>query len=114
MKKALVAAAMLFPLPAAALTGNALLESCESSSPLFQATCDGYIWGNAEGVATMNSNDGKLGTGIPKLICTPNGVSPKQVIDVVKRYLHNHPESLHESVSVLTFYALAESFRCPE
>jgi hypothetical protein len=44
--------------------------------------------------------------------CVPNGVTQGQLKDVVKLWLHDHPETRHLSASSLVAAALKEKFPC--
>ena len=46
--------------------------------------------------------------------CTPKGASLGQLARVVKKFLQDHPESLHLDAGGLVYNALNEAFPCPE
>jgi hypothetical protein len=46
--------------------------------------------------------------------CTPSGVRPAQLIDVVERYLRQNIANRHNSASVLITLAFAEAWPCPK
>jgi Rap1a immunity proteins len=112
MRRALLIAVALSSLACAAwdvFDGNALLENCKNWSRGGQAdwenvlrtgTCVGYIWGVAGALE-----------GSPAF-CLSNGVQQNQVVDVVKRWLDEHPEVRHYSASSLVAKALKEKFPC--
>jgi hypothetical protein len=84
--------------------GNSLLSDCEGRSrgdPGGRSQwgmCLGYILG------VHDAHD--------RAICIPDGVKSGQVLDVVKRYLRNHPEERHHQASSLVLGALKETFPC--
>src|SRR5688500_17634980 len=59
--------------------------------------CVGYVWGVAGAL------DGSS-------FCLSKGVQQRQVIDVVKRWLDDHPEVRHFAASCLVAEALKEKF----
>jgi hypothetical protein len=89
-----------------AQTGNLLFENCAAwprgqrdEMTLFKTgTCVGYIWGVA-GVLEGSS------------FCL-KGVQPNQLVDVIKRWLDDHPEVRHYAASSLIETALKEKFPC--
>jgi hypothetical protein len=89
---------------AAYIDGNKLLEECENvQTEFWQGTCDGYV------VGVQDALDGL------RLFCVPegsSGVVAKQLVDVVKLYLRDHPESQHYSASSQVTEALKEKFPC--
>lgn len=60
---------------------------------------DGYIIGVTEALNTF-------------AFCTRNGVTRKQVIDVVNKYTMAHPEERDQRALVLVVNSLKESFPC--
>jgi hypothetical protein len=44
--------------------------------------------------------------------CFPKGVEGPQIVDVIKRWLDEHPEVRHYSASSLIAEALKEKFPC--
>jgi hypothetical protein len=47
-------------------------------------------------------------------VCAPDGVTIGQTVRVVVKYLHDHPERLHESRLALTLDSLKAAFPCPK
>ena len=42
----------------------------------------------------------------------PTGIENDQLVRVVKKYLDEHPEDLHQSARILILFALREAFPC--
>ena len=55
-----------------------------------------------------------IGTGTSqKIYCLPpTGIENDQLVRVVKKYLDEHPEDLHQSARILVLLALSEAFPC--
>jgi Rap1a immunity proteins len=89
---------------AAYIDGNKLLDECENvPSEFLKGTCYGYVVGVQDAVDGLH------------WFCVPegsNGVVAKQLVDVVKVYLRDHPERRHYSASSLVTEALEEKFPC--
>ena len=94
---------------ATAIDGNKLFEFCEFFSarlptlPL-DASKGGYCVGYIQGVHDALKP--------ARVICVPDGVTGRQLGDVVKLYIGNHPENRHRSADELVTAALKEKFPC--
>jgi Ssp1 endopeptidase immunity protein Rap1a len=93
-------------------TGNALLQTLQDGKNDF---IEGMAWGYIFAVAHTQTNL------LPMLVpsgtsnsCPPGGVTNKQIIDIVRRYLEDNPETRHEAAYVLISRALVKSFPCPK
>jgi hypothetical protein len=99
-------------------TGDELRENCRyalSDSDAEKATpqgglCIGFIDGFRQfevilAAALQSAPNARV-------MCIPDGVSNRQAIKVVVRYLDQHPESLHKYAGALVFEALSEAFPC--
>ena len=91
-----------------AMLGNNLAESCEAwggrasndaATNFKTGACVGYIWGLA-------------GAGEGSAFCFPHGVQANQIVDVIKKWLQDHPELRHYAASSLITAALKEKFPC--
>jgi hypothetical protein len=79
------------------MNGNQLFEACQQGDRL----CFGYILGVTASAQIASS------------VCIPSAtVTSQQLTDVVKLSLRDHPETRHESASVLVLQALKEKFPC--
>ena len=102
----LAALAMLLGSPAsyAYTSGNKLAGYCEDKDPYFgSGFCHGYIAGVGS-MLTWASERNR--------ICVPDGVTGGQVVSIVRKYLKENPESLHESADLLVTVALGKAFPC--
>jgi len=100
------------------LTGNDVLNDCpvvfdvdSASSPeqVFQGMhCVGYIAGINDMAALMQ------GLTKQNYFCLPKeeGLETGQVMRVFLKWLHEHPESLHESARSLFISAMSNNFPC--
>jgi hypothetical protein len=84
------------------VSGNDLYEKCNSESgTVSHGICGGYI----TGIADLLNNAGKL--------CIPHQmVTVRQLLDIVVKYLREHPEERNISASLLVVLALHDSFPC--
>lgn len=76
--------------------GNALFERCSAKSGSDLGICVGYISGVAD-----TFEDTK---------CLTAGVDLRQVKDVVKQYLENHPDERHHRASSIVVAAVQKAF----
>lgn len=104
MKKYLAAALISCALSAHANgygeNGNQMLEGFNEGATWFNGKSSGYVWGIAD---VLNLSGG---------ICIQNGVSRKQLSDIVSRYLVVHPEYRHLGAEIIVGMALMEAFPC--
>lgn len=49
-----------------------------------------------------------------RTICPPEGITQKQNMLVIEKYLKEHPEELHEPAQLLIDIALMDAFPCEE
>jgi Rap1a immunity proteins len=101
------------PARAVFMNGNELYHDCSeenSDKPQGQQMymlCLGYISGIADGIETAE-------IGNRHLVCAPGEATVGQLVDIVKKYLHDHPETRHRAAGVLVFLALVQAFPCPK
>ena len=62
----------------------------------------GYTLGVLHGVGVANAT----------VVCLPMGVTNKQILDVVAKYVGEHPEQQRSEDAALTFYAVTEAWPC--
>lgn len=79
--------------------GNNLLAYCKASAGTWESS---YCLGFIAGVADTNS----------ALLCVPNGVTLRQLADVVAKNLEKHPEARHFPAYDLTTAAILTDFPC--
>ncbi len=98
----LIMAAMMAS-PAYALTGDELWKDCQEEEANFSTgLCMGYILGISVMLETLTTK-----------YCRPAGSTNSQIVDVVKRYLGDHPHERHLPAADLIITALSENFPCP-
>jgi hypothetical protein len=83
------------------LSGNELYQKCTAEA-VGKSYCVGYVTGIADVMQ------------ISKSLCVPDGVTVGQMVDVIVKYLRDHPEKRHYSVAAATFNTLSQTFPCPK
>jgi hypothetical protein len=86
-------------------TGNQLWEECSApdSDDFRNGTCAGYIVGVTDVMQSQKSANS---------ICIPDGVNIKQLVDVVKKFLSDHPEMRQQPADWQVTSALSVAFVC--
>ena len=96
--------------------GRTLLEHCgnglrvidTSTNHLFDGGyCMAYIRGFADGYTLAGSK-----RPVEEQICVPASVSLEQLMRVMKKYLEDNPNKLHQNAAILTSSALRNAFPC--
>ena len=90
-------------------SGNRLWDACaadEQKEPVKAMFCTTYILGAGETFQVLQVANQV------RFYCVPAKVENGQVIDVVKLYLRDHPESRQYSSPTLIMLALKEKFPC--
>jgi hypothetical protein len=87
---------------AAFKTGKALYDDCTSDSRPKRTLCRGYVAGISDAREELG------------LICPAKSVDVRQMIDVVVKYLSDHPEDRHYTASDKVGLALEKAFPCKE
>ncbi len=77
-------------------SGNDLYQWCGQSALAEQELCTGYIVGQ-----------------LRRRHCVPEKVPIKKVVDVVKKFLVEHPEKRRGSASVIVAVAVGDAWPCP-
>ena len=99
-----VAAGLLWPVSGFSggfASGNKIFADCSApNSSAQRSICLGYIAGMADALE------------IAKLWCPPEGVTVGQTVDIVMKYLREHPEERHLTASGEGGLALAIAFPC--
>ena len=113
--------------PSFALTGQDLNDFCVKNSSerlscvaLIAGTLDGLHYGATGGVAFANKalldkfEQNKTDIGVVYGYCPPlgNRVNYGQFVSIVKKYLNDHPERLHETAASLVLRAIRGAFPC--
>ncbi len=85
-------------------TGSDLRRALNEPAGLRSGVAFGYIQGVVNSMEVLYPNQ--------PLSCSPDGVTVGQMVDVVKRYLQNHPQTRHEPAVILIATAAREAFPC--
>jgi hypothetical protein len=91
------------------MTGEVLLNSCNSSDRLKLGICYGAIAASDQMVQLLQVK-GLIG----RFYCTPQRYSSLGIVKVVKKYLENNPEKLNIPVSSSILFALVDKYPCPK
>jgi hypothetical protein len=87
-------------------SGNSLYADCVAAAGSFEyGMCLGYVKGVADHWEVVRA-------GSKRAACIPDGVTTKQIVDIVNRYLAADPASRRGSAAWLVNLALVEAF-CP-
>lgn len=84
------------------MKGNKLYETCTTSQV---GACLGYIMGTTD-TLSLNKIANK------KESCIPNGVTGRQLTDIVIEYLTKNPNIRHLPASLLVEWAVSDAFPC--
>src|SRR5262249_18426698 len=89
-------------------SGNQLWDACqeEEKDPVKGMFCNVYILGAGEAFQVLQVANQV------RFYCVPPKVENGQVMDVVKLYLKDHPETRQYSAPTLVMLALKEKFPC--
>jgi len=79
--------------------GNTLYAKCNENQRIY---CMGYVTGVADLLQGQNTNG----------VCLPQGVVVGQLVDVVKKFLKEHPETRHFTATSEIQVALEGAFPC--
>jgi hypothetical protein len=105
-----IIAILLAAIPAIALdslTGNDLNMLYDKAAGKALSYTRGFFDGYTSGVTNTNIVlEGKA--------CIPQGVTNKNVYDVVRKYLVEHPEELHQPAPTLIIKAIQNAWPCKE
>lgn len=86
-------------------TGNRLYAECQLPS---RDACVGYVIAISDML-----DDVAIIRREPRTVCLGEGVESGQLVDVVIRYLRDHPEIRHASAASMVTVALQRAFPCP-
>ena len=95
--------------------GNQLQEVCNEAItfPFIKGEADVFTAGTCLGyLRATNDMYEIMAKDSERTICIPPGISGKQLIRIVVKYLREHPERLQNIASLLVFEAFQESFPC--
>ena len=112
MRHLIFAAALMTGLvlsgPGQAKTGNELYNRCKSDPDSAEYTvCLAYVIGVADTLIFFKSS-------LKSDTCYPSGVNYNQIIDIVKKWLNENPESRNLDATWLVTVAFREAWPCPK
>ena len=87
-------------------SGNELLAWCSSEGSFFQGLCRGYI--DAVQDLQKRGQPGLNGW----IACSPKTATRKQNVEIVTKYLTEHPDDRNHIAASLVAHAFAEAFPC--
>lgn len=120
-------AMVAFCTDAMAFDGNSLYAMCDGApGSVDEAACVAYIGGFRDGMELAAHGSARL-AGIPiedraavaahiqdvLVYCIPNNAAPRQIVDVVRIYLRDHPAERHRTAFFVTGSAFLSAFPCP-
>ncbi|MEX0279242.1 MAG: Rap1a/Tai family immunity protein [Ruegeria sp.] len=132
MKKLLFVLMAAFVQPqvadAGAITGNDLLEACSANgNPIMATACSFYAISALDnlkwGAFIANRNHLKSSVSAIEMdmmtraelrYCDPTGVTHQQIVEIVRSYLEQNPETRDNSAANLIHLAFIEAFPCPD
>jgi hypothetical protein len=85
-------------------TGGDLRRALSEPAGLRSGVAFGYIQGVVNSMELLYPDQSPS--------CSPDGMTVGQMVDVVKRYLHNHPQTGHEPAVIVIATAAREAFPC--
>ena len=88
-------------------TGNDLRSRCSDTSPYQAGLCMGFVTGIADAMGIAAILGGRRA-------CIPLAATEGQALDVVKRFLEQHPAEPQEEAVSLVAQALSEAFPCKQ
>ena len=88
-------------------TGNDLRSRCSDTSPYQAGLCMGFVTGIADAMGIAAFLGGRRA-------CIPLAATEGQALDVVKRFLEQHPAEPQEEAVSLVAQALSEAFPCKQ
>ena len=106
----------------AQMDGNDLLKKChywftdDNSKPttdvgwLDMGECAGYLSGVTDVERMWKGVEGKTSTS--SHYCMPNEVTNGQILKILKKWLDDNPNRLHERADLIIHFALVEAFPC--
>lgn len=74
--------------------------------------CSGWATGVLEGLR-LSEAEHEIPRGA-QLVCAPEGNSPNQMVQIVRKYVSDHPEKEHIPMTVIATQALASAFPCAD
>jgi hypothetical protein len=90
------------------MNGTTLLDACQKAGDAF---CLGYVDGIADAINNSPTSIYRPDRSIA-LVCTTTAITGRQLVDVVVRFVQQHPEIRHNAAANLVAAALSDAFPC--
>jgi Rap1a immunity proteins len=107
---------------AAGYTGNNLKEMMlehekiregrSGGNPYLAGLYEGYIFGFTHGAVSVFIDNTIMWNNCDIDFCIPGSATKEQTIDIVSKFLKDHPEQLHENAVDLIMEAMKQAFPC--
>jgi hypothetical protein len=95
------------------ISGQRLNELCSDESTSFnEGLCWGYIAGVYDAGKALDTATNKRQWSAGWTACVPDGVLAGQLVEVVKKWLREHPSEWHLGAGGLVAAAFDEAFPC--
>jgi hypothetical protein len=96
-----------------AKSGQELNEACSDEIYFNKGLCSGYINGVFDVAEVFDEDPNKSQWYGGWTACVPAGVKVGQLVEVVKKWLREHPEDWHYNASSLVAEAFSKTWPCP-
>jgi hypothetical protein len=94
-------------------TAGDLHKLCTQTDAISRAACRAYVKGAADGVFnTIDAIGGTTGPRVGQYFCLPERVDPQRLVDAVRRYVAENPDSTEYNASTAVSLGLEKSFPC--
>ena len=94
------------------LDGQDLNKACNAGDAFSKGECLGYIEGVHDAGKVLDRGTDKRQWISGWTACVPDGVSAGQLVEVVKKWLREHPAEWHYAAGGLVTAAFEEAFPC--
>jgi hypothetical protein len=94
-------------------TAGDLHKLCSQTDAISRAACLAYIKGAADGVFnTIDAIGGTTGPRVGQYFCLPDRLDQQKLVDAVRRYVAENPDSSAYNASTAVSLGLEKSFPC--
>ncbi|RDU99315.1 Rap1a/Tai family immunity protein [Trinickia dinghuensis] len=94
-------------------TAGDLHKLCTQTDAISRSACRAYIKGAADGVFnTIDAIGGTTGPRVGQYFCLPDRIDPQRLVDAVRRYVAENPDSVEYNASTAVSLGLEKAFPC--